>query len=122
MKQGRTAHVLAISGPQTIREVAETHDVLRAALRQPGAAADGAAAPGDIVIDCSAATATDVCFVQLLISAQRSAAAAGRGFSLRPRPQGALLDTLLRGGFIAAGDRQPPDDPAAWCGGKASAA
>jgi hypothetical protein len=57
-----------------------------------------------VAIDCAAATEADVCLVQLLLAARRSAAQDGRRLVLT-RPVGEVLHaTLRRGGFL-------PDDP-----------
>lgn len=53
----------------------------------------------NISIDCSAATETDLAFIQLLIATRISAHLVGAAVSLAARPDGALLDTLTRGGF-----------------------
>ncbi len=58
-----------------------------------------------ISIDCSAATEVDLTFVQLLVAARASAAPSQKTVVLESCPDGALLETLTRGGFVTTEDR-----------------
>jgi hypothetical protein len=53
----------------------------------------------DVVVDCEPEAEVDVAFLQLLISAERSAARAGRKIALRAPPVGGLADALKSAGF-----------------------
>jgi ABC-type transporter Mla MlaB component len=53
----------------------------------------------DIVVDWEADAEVDVAFLQLLISAERSAARAGRAIALGAPPSGALASALRSAGF-----------------------
>ena len=75
---------------------------------------------GDVALDCADVTEVDLTFIQMILAARRSAGAAGRSFTLRHRPQGALHEALVRGGFLRGDDQQPPTDPALWHGGAAA--
>lgn len=53
----------------------------------------------DFVVDCDPEAEVDVAFLQLLISAERSAARAGRKIALQAPPAGGLADALKSAGF-----------------------
>jgi STAS domain len=57
-----------------------------------------------LAINCSAATEIDLTFVQLLVATRVSAGRLGGTVSLVSAPDGALLDTLTRGGFRVVRD------------------
>ncbi len=85
-----------LSGELTIRTVTETHAELSAALEAHAA----------VTARIDAEAAVDLTFVQLIESARRTAASAGRTFALAGPAGGALLETLRRGGFVeSAGQR-----------------
>jgi anti-anti-sigma regulatory factor len=86
---------LVLEGALTMRTV----ETVRATLREAIALL---AAP--LAIDCSAATEIDLTFVQLLVATRISAQRLGGTVSLVSAPDGALLDTLTRGGFQVACD------------------
>ena len=77
-----------------MRTIETIHATFRGAIEQLSGAP-----PSNIAIDSSAATETDLTFVQLLIAARISARRIGHTVSLAAIPDGALLDTLSRGGF-----------------------
>jgi hypothetical protein len=60
------------------------------------------ATEGEVVIDAAGATAADISTVQILISAHRSALAAGKALRVHVPLQGALGEVLVKGGFVAA--------------------
>jgi ABC-type transporter Mla MlaB component len=91
---------LMLEGALTMRTV----ETVRATLRE---AIAPLAAP--LAIDCSAATEIDLTFVQLLVATRVSAQRLGGTVSLAPAPDGALLDTLTRGGFRVACDANGDD-------------
>ena len=53
----------------------------------------------DVVVDWEPAAEVDVAFLQLLISAERSAARAGRAIALHAPPSGGLAGALRSAGF-----------------------
>jgi hypothetical protein len=86
--------VIEFSGELTIRRIAELHTQLAEAFR------DHAAVTARIDDDA----AVDLTFLQLIESARRSASEDGLDFNLDAPAAGPLLQTLERGGFLAAGD------------------
>lgn len=96
-----------------MRTVETVRATLRAALDPPPDAAG-------IAIDCSAATEIDLTFVQLLIATRLSALREGKAVSLTAEPNGALLDTLIRGGFRVARDAGPEAVAGFWFDGAAA--
>jgi anti-anti-sigma regulatory factor len=91
---------LVLDGNLTIRTVEAIHSRLLEAVR-------GGA---NLKIDCAAASNVDVSFIQLLLAARSSARELGREITLAAPAAGALLDTLKRGGFLAADDLLADDD------------
>ena len=85
-------------GEQTIRTVSDAHARLVQTMADAGA-----------VEARVAAEAVDLAFVQLIESARRTARQSGAGFRLAAPAEGALRETLERGGFLAA-----PADRAFW--------
>ncbi len=77
-----------------MRNIETVHATLREAVDPPSGGATT-----NISIDCSAATEIDLAFVQLLIATRISTDLVGHAVSLAVHPDGALLDTLTRGGF-----------------------
>jgi two-component system chemotaxis sensor kinase CheA len=88
-----SSSVVPLGGALTIATVEATHAQLREALGGAGA----------IVLDCSQAREVDVTFLQLMVSAQRTAASAGRSVHLAAPPSGVLAEALRRCGFAPAG-------------------
>lgn len=82
------------SGDLTIRAIADAHATLTQALDAHGAVSAQIADDAEI----------DLTFVQLLVSARRTAAAAGKTFALSRPAAGQLLETLSRGGFVNEAD------------------
>jgi ABC-type transporter Mla MlaB component len=94
-----TLHVekLLLHGAMTLREA----DAVRSRLLEAMSMHD------TVEIDCSAVTGADVSFIQCLIAARRTAAASGKRLSLAAPAQGALLDALVRGGFLFSSPNEP---------------
>lgn len=87
---------LAFSGNLTVIEADDVCARLLSAL----------AAHDAVAVDCAAAGEIDLTFVQCLIAARRSAAAAGKSLTLAAPASGALREVLQRGGLLdAAGER-----------------
>lgn len=89
-----TCVALAFDGARTIATSEETLRSLR----------DAANRGQPIEIDCTALTAVDLSFIQLLIAGQRSLAAAGRRFTVRAQASGPLETGLKAGGFFGTPD------------------
>lgn len=85
--------VVPLVGSLTIATVEATHARLREALGGANA----------IVLDGSQIREIDVTFLQLLVSAQRTAARAGKSVHLAAPPSGVLAEALRRCGFAPAG-------------------
>ncbi|MBS0411232.1 MAG: STAS domain-containing protein [Proteobacteria bacterium] len=85
-------------GDLTIRGVAAAHAQLRDALANGGA-----------VVRIDPDASVDLTFVQIIESGRRSARETGAGLTLAAPAQGALLETLTRGGFV-----ERPDQRAFW--------
>jgi uncharacterized protein len=80
---------IAFTGEQALHNADAAFARLRAALL----------APGPIAIDCMAVTAADLSFLQILISARRTAVAAGRELSVTALAEGPLYAALRRAGI-----------------------
>jgi ABC-type transporter Mla MlaB component len=95
MPQNAAANVqLVFEGALTMRTVEAVRATLLTAIEPPSGLP-----PAGIAIDCSTASEIDLTFIQLLIAVRVSTRATGRSINLLPSPDGALLDTLTRGGF-----------------------
>jgi anti-anti-sigma regulatory factor len=81
-----------LGGARTIRTAGQSHSLLLEALH----------AASSITVDCSGVTEADLSFVQLLLSARKSAAEFGKVLTLAHPAHGALRDILMRGGFLKA--------------------
>lgn len=90
-------HRVTFAGALTVRHADHIHASFVEALRQHR----------HIVVDCSQAAQVDLSFVQLVLSARRSADAAGKRLSLAEPAAGDLLDVLRRAG-LAASPGGPP--------------
>lgn len=95
-----------ISMPEslTVRDAEQIHVRLVQAVRDRQS----------IVIDCSAATEIDLSFIQLVLSARKSARAAGKALSVVPPSDGLLADVLRRAGLLGAPDAAPAADQLFW--------
>ena len=86
---------VSLTGAQTIREAADTAELLR----------DAVAKGEDLTLDCTGITEADLSFVQLVIAAQKSLAAKGHSVALSAPAQGALLAVLDKLGIGPAGNQ-----------------
>ena len=103
---------LPLKGSLGLRDVARLAEELERLL----------AAPGPVTIDCDELTDIDLSIVQLLISARRTATAAGRSLTLR-HPSDGPLQRLLKAAGILAGDGSPlTSDGQFWINAEAQAA
>lgn len=91
-----TAHIpsekLELVGQLTIRRAPEIAQQMASAL-----------ASGNLTLSVPPDSDVDVSFIQLLASAQKSAAASGRTLRLAGTPAGAFHEALSRGGFLETG-------------------
>jgi anti-anti-sigma regulatory factor len=85
-----------LSGVGNIRNIIQYHDVLCEVL----------SAGADVVLDLEGLEEADLAFIQLIISARRSAQARGLSLTLSGSAPEPILQTLERGGFIGPA----PDD------------
>ncbi len=67
----------------------------------------------DILVDCQASE-IDVSVIQLLISAGQAAQKGGGELRLKEAPKGAILDTLVCGGFLSGSNDQASTKPGFW--------
>ncbi|MCW2244425.1 ABC-type transporter Mla MlaB component [Azospirillum fermentarium] len=88
--------VIGFSGALTIREAEEVFGRLREALETSER----------VEIDCSGVTEADITFIQLILAARTSAAAAGKTLMMSGPAGGALLDALAVCG-LADGPQAP---------------
>jgi len=95
---------IVLTGELTIRTIEAAHARLRERLAQRA----------DLEIDATGATQVDVSFIQLLLAARRSAAAAGTAVALAAPAAGALRDALIRGGFLSPVAGHSSADDAWW--------
>lgn len=82
---------LVFSGTQTVRNTDEAVEKLKELVQRGG----------PVVIDCSGVEEADISFVQLLLSARRTATELGRSMHLTAPAGGALLACLLSAGLLA---------------------
>ncbi len=94
------ATTVTFQGAMTIRNAATT-------LKALGAALTGS---DRVTVDCSAVEEVDLTFIQILLASCRGAALAGKTLRLASPPAGALLDILVRGGFVGGA----PDERRFW--------
>jgi hypothetical protein len=95
---------VVFNGALTVREIKVIHARIAAALHQYPA----------VTLDCSNATAVDLSFIQLVLSARKSAQGAGKTLALAHGPQGALRNALMQAGMIAQGDDAPVPGQEFW--------
>jgi hypothetical protein len=69
---------------------------------------------GDVVVDATAATAADISTIQILVSAHKSALAAGKSLRVHVPLHGALGEVLVKGGFVAADGAALTPGEAPW--------
>jgi anti-anti-sigma regulatory factor len=99
-----SAVVIRCAGDAGLRSCDENRTALAAAL----------AAHDEVVVDCTDAEDVDVSFVQLLLAAWKTACASGRRLRLSDSPSGALLEALVRGGFLDPQHAGDGADGALW--------
>ena len=93
-----------LEGALTVRNVAEIHSRLRESLRQYST----------VTIDCNAATDVDLSFLQLVLSARKSATVSGKSVSLVSPATDMLSETLRRAGLLGVASASARDDQLFW--------
>lgn len=88
----------------TIREAEHIKSLLLEALHEKQ----------KIVVDCRAVDEVDLSFVQLVLSARKSAAAANKPLGVIPPPSGLMTDVLRSAGLLRSADEAPADDQLFW--------
>lgn len=78
-----------------------------------------ASAPA-VTVDCSGATGAHLGLIQLILSARKTAAAAGKSVALTKPATGEFLDTLRRAGLVSAEGAPPAFEQAFWQGAAVS--
>ncbi len=105
-------HTVKLSGALNIRGAGALLDQLKSAL----AVAD------NTTLDCTGVTSADICAVQLLVAAEKSAAAEGKTLRLLA-PPGTPLNSLLRqSGFLDADGKPKAPHSDVWAGAHPSEA
>jgi ABC-type transporter Mla MlaB component len=102
---------LVLDGALTMRTVDAIRATLLEAIERPS---PGAASSAGITIDCAEAGEVDLTFVQLLIAARVTAQRLDRTVCLANAADGALLDTLTRGGFQPLQEFAADGTPTFW--------
>jgi hypothetical protein len=101
---GKDAGRVELTGTAGIREAEQIRSSLLEAVRQHNRT----------VIGCSPSARIDISVIQLILSAQKTAAAAGKTVTLaRPADDG-LLDTLLHAGMVNPKGAKPAANQAFW--------
>ena len=103
---------VTLTGSLGLRDVVALADRLAADLGSTDA----------VVIDCSALTGVDLSIVQVLVSAARTARAAGRTLTLQGVDNEALSRVLVAAGFVAADGTALTSDGQLWTKREAQAA
>lgn len=104
MPETVAADRLVLAGPLTVRSAEQTRDWVMDALGQQAC----------LVVDCQDVTEVDLSFIQLMLSARKSAIAAGKTLSLARPAEGPLRDALLQAGLIGTVDGHSAADQTFW--------
>jgi hypothetical protein len=94
MQEAPSADSVDLDGSRTIRNAEDTRSLLMEALKRPSPTR----------LDCSATDEADLSFLQLLLSARKSAEAAGRTLTLSHPASAPFLTAASRAGFAVAPD------------------
>jgi ABC-type transporter Mla MlaB component len=98
---------LRFAGVQTVSTIEQAAAVLRQALAQAAT----------VVVDCADLQEADLTFLQLLLSAQRSAVAAGKRFSMAAPASGVLAQALIDAGLRNSEGTEVKGHDGFWRGG-----
>lgn len=102
----QSPHVIALEGDLGLRDAVRLSEQFR----------DAIARYGQVVVSAQALTGIDISVVQLLVSARKSALAAGRSLTLEAPPDGVLRQVLIKTGFLAPDGTAKAADGAFWAG------
>src|SRR5436305_247912 len=91
---------LTLVGALTVRNIEQIRTRLLQAMRRHRV----------VVVDCALATGVDLSFLQLVLAARKSAAAAGKTVALADRASGVLCDGLLEAGLLSPAGSPPAAD------------
>ncbi len=100
----RDAGRVELTGAAGIREAEQIRSSLLEAVRQHNR----------VVIDCTRAASIDISIIQLILSARKTAAAAGKTVALARPADDSLLDTLLHAGLVNPKGGSPAADQTFW--------
>jgi len=93
---------IKLDGMRTIRTAEQSHTILLEALRSASS----------ITLDCSQTSEADISFVQLLLSARKTAAEFRKNLKLSGPANAPVRGVLVRGGFLRADS--PADELRFW--------
>ena len=88
----KTAHHIALEGDLGLRDATRLSEQFR----------DAIAKHSEVVMTSKGLTGIDISVLQLLVSARKTALAAGKSLTLEAPPGGALRNILVKAGFLAA--------------------
>jgi ABC-type transporter Mla MlaB component len=95
---------ISLKGALTVRNIGHVRSRIAAAMRSH-----------DVLrLDCSGATDVDLSFLQLVLAARKSAAAAGKTLTLAHPAGGVLLERLNQAGLLTGIDGHPADEAEFW--------
>lgn len=107
LSQSSSNPVLIFPTAVTLRSAVEIRTEMLSHLR-PGTS---------LTLDCSALAEADLSLVQLVIALRKSAVERGATVALKEPASGALLQLLVRSGFVTAPAGNPETDDAFWLKG-----
>jgi hypothetical protein len=93
-----------LTGSLNIREAEQIRSRLLEAVRQHE----------HVMLGCSGAAGGDLSFVQLVLSARRTAAAAGKSVTLAAPAEGWLLEALQKAGLVSPAGQAPAAGQEFW--------
>ncbi|HVJ44039.1 MAG TPA: STAS domain-containing protein [Dongiaceae bacterium] len=107
MAQASSGSVLDLPASVTLRSAADFRGQMLSHLR-PGQS---------LVIKCDALAEADLSLLQLVVACRKSAAQLGMNVSLDRPASGALLQLLMRSGFLSGAADDPDNDDLFWIQG-----
>lgn len=99
-------HTIQLDGDLSLRNAADICDILHTAITNHDA----------VSINCAALTGIDVSILQLLVSAQKTAGAAGKSITLDATDNEVLRTALLGAGFIDSTGKARAAEGDFWTG------
>jgi hypothetical protein len=101
---GKEPGRVELTGPAGIREAEQIRSSLLEAVRQHSRA----------IVNCAGVTSIDISTIQLILSARKTAAAAGKSLTLAHPASDGLLDTLQHAGMVNPKGSKPAPDQTFW--------